>query len=323
MSMYEFSDKEKWALQQYDELALKSGKNGTPNYSQASKIIGLSSAMLSAIKNNTYKGDYKKNLETLIDYFETKERQKDIEYRPKYVPTSVSSDCYEVISICQSLGRCVRITGDAGIGKTKSAIKYAEDHPNTCIMITANPIFAGTKAIMNRLGKNLNVANKDLADLYDNITNRLHDGRIIIIDEAQCLNANAINTLRSIPDYFESKGETLGLVFMGNHSLKTKLELKNNDEIYEQVGSRSRFKPEYYKSDLTVDDIALVIPQLKGCEKELNFLHKLMQLKGCSLRNVVDVWTFALNNGNVTYEGLKASAEGISRMNRKRNILED
>lgn len=265
----------------------------------------------------------KRHFKPLIDYFETKERQKNIEYRPKYVPTSVSSDCYEVISICQSLGRCVRITGDAGIGKTKSAIKYSEDHPNTCIMITANPIFAGTKAIMTRLGKSLNVANKDLADLYDNILNRLHDGMIIIIDEAQCLNANAINTLRSIPDYFEDRGETLGLVFMGNHSLKTKLELKNNNEIYEQVGSRSRFKPEYYKSDLTIDDIAMVIPQLSGCDKELNFLHKLMQLKGCSLRNVVDVYTFALNNDNITYEGLKASAEGISRMNRKRNIVED
>lgn len=317
--MYEFSDKEKWALEQYEELALKLGKNGTTNYSQASKVIGISSSIISSIKSGNYKGNYEKSLQTLIDYFEIKEKQKDIEYRPKYVSTSVSADCYEVLRICQSLGRCVRITGDAGIGKTKSAIKFAEDHPNSCILITANPIFAGTKAIMNRLGKSLNVANKDLADLYDNVSNRLHDGMIIIIDEAQCLNANAINTLRSIPDYFESKGETLGLAFMGNHSLKTKLELKNNDEVYEQVGSRSRFKPEYYKSDLTIKDIAMVIPQLEGCDKELNFLHKLMQLKGCSLRNVVDVYTFALNNGNISYEGLKASAEGISRINRKRS----
>lgn len=316
--MIEFNDKQKWALEQYDNLALKLGKDGKTSYSQASKLAGVSDSVISRIRNGKYNGNVEKNLNVLIDYFENREKNKNLAFNPGYAETSVSKDCYEVMEFCHTLGRCARITGDAGIGKTKAAVKYAEDHASNCILITANPTKSSMKAILKELGKALNIKKREVDELYDSIIERLHGGMLIIIDEAQFLNAGAINTLRSIPDYFERMGEVLGLCLIGNHSLKTKFEVKNNDEIYEQIGDRSRFKPEFYKSDISKDDIALLIPQLSGKEMELEFLHKLMKLKGSSLRSVIDVYTMALNNENISYEGLKVAAEGISRLSRGR-----
>lgn len=316
--MTEFTNKQKWALNQYDELALKLGKDGKTSYSQAAKIVGVSDSVISQIRNGKYNGNSEKNLNVLVNYFENREKNRNLAFNPVYAETSVSKDCYEVIRFCHILGRCSRITGDAGIGKTKAAIKYAEDYSGNCILITANPTKSSMRSILKELGKALNIKKREVDELYDGIIERLHGGMIIIIDEAQFLNAGAINTLRSIPDYFERMGEVLGLCLIGNHSLKTKFEVKNNDEIYEQIGDRSRFKPEFYKSDISKDDIALLIPQLAGKDMELEFLHKLMKLKGSSLRSVLDVYTMALNNENISYEGLKVAAEGISRLSRGR-----
>ena len=78
-------------------------------------------------------------------------------------------------------------------------LKYAEDNPESCIAVKAGACTRGTRAVLKQVALKLNVpVNQSIDDMYMSIEAKLHDGMLIIVDEAQNLSFNAIEALRQV-----------------------------------------------------------------------------------------------------------------------------
>ncbi len=106
--------------------------------------------------------------------------------------------------------------GDAGIGKTQAALKYARDHESNCIYIYVPPCMGTQNAITKAIGKKLGIRKRAMDELWETIAEKLTDGMIIILDEAQHLSYEAIEMLRSFPDVFANTNKTVGICLIGN-----------------------------------------------------------------------------------------------------------
>lgn len=272
--MIELTDIQKRALEQFDELAQKEG-----SANKAATRIGISSAAVSAIKNGTYAGNVKNQIDKLIDYFATKSEEAEVYHEPDYVPTSISTKVYETIRSCKIKGGFSVITGHAGIGKTKAVQEFHRQNPNDSIVITINPCCKSVKAVLKLLAVELGAQISSSADdLWLNVCSKLHDGMVIIVDEGQLLTFHGMETVRSFSDYFADRGQTLGVALVGNNGIRERIEGKTK-ESYRQINNRTWQRPYFETRDVQYHDIEQLFPILttEGATKELTFLHKIAQ----------------------------------------------
>lgn len=300
--MFNFTEKQKWALDKFEALAEQ-----LESRNKAAQRIGISASSISQIKSGTYNADPAKQLDKLIAYFENKQEAAE-NYSPKaYVKTSVSDEIYEIIHNCHLMGGLAIACGDPGIGKTEAAVQYVRDHPNGCIFLTGNPCFRSPKSMLKLLGSELNVSASAADDLWLAIASKLTDGTIIIIDEAQHLNLRTIETLRSFSDWFDAKGQTLGICFIGNQETVGRLGGKQKAE-FAQIRNRTKQTRIYSTQNLTKQDAELLFPMLAGKEMELEFMLRIMHSQQ-AVRGAVNLFSTAYNNENITYKGLVATAK--------------
>lgn len=303
--MYSFTERQQWALDKFAELAAQLGSQ-----KKAAARIGISDGSISSIKKGTYGADPTGYLDRLIAYFENKEAAAE-NYTPEtYVKTSVSEDVFAVIRNCHLQGGLAIACGDAGIGKTEAAKQYARTYPSSCIMITANPCFRSPKSTMKLLGTELNVSASAADDLWLAIVNKLSDGTVIIFDEAQHLSLRTIETLRSFSDWFDNKGQTLGICFIGNQETIGRLDGKQKAE-FAQIRNRTRLTRIYSAQKITRDDISLLFPALSGKDMELDFMLKIAHSQQ-AVRGAVNLFANAYSNENVSYKGLVGMAKEMN-----------
>ncbi len=74
-----------------------------------------------------------------------------------YKPTSISEDVYQCIRFAQINRTLVMLHGDAGAGKTKAAVKYYRDNPQSTIYIRLDPSMAGLAGVGELLGAALDL----------------------------------------------------------------------------------------------------------------------------------------------------------------------
>lgn len=302
--MYTFTERQQWALDKFAELAAQLGSQ-----KKAAARIGISDGSISSIRKGTYGADPTGYLDRLIAYFENKEAAAE-NYSPKtYIRTSVSEDVYAVIRNCHLQGGLAIACGDAGIGKTEAAKQYAKDYSSGCIMLTANPCFRSAKSMMKLLGAELNASASAVDDLWLAIVNKLSDGTVIIIDEAQHLGIRTIETLRSFSDWFDSKGQTLGICFIGNQETVGRLGGKQKAELA-QIRNRTKLTRTYSAQKITRDDIALLFPALSGKDMELDFMLKIAHSQQ-AVRGAVNLFANAYSNEDVSYKGLVSMAKDM------------
>ena len=272
--MIELTDIQKRALEQFDELVQKEG-----SANKAAKRIGISSAAVSSIKNGSYGGNVKNQIDKLIDYFATKSEEAEVYHEPEYVPTSISTKVYETIRSCKIKGGFSVITGHAGIGKTKAVQEFHRQNPNDSIVITINPCCKSVKAVLKLLAVELGAQiSSSTDDLWLNVCSKLHDGMVIIVDEGQLLTFHGMETVRSFSDYFADRGQTLGVALVGNNGIRERIEGKTK-ESYRQINNRTWQRPYFETRDVQYHDIEQLFPILttEGAAKELTFLHKIAQ----------------------------------------------
>lgn len=300
--MFNFTERQKWALAKYDALAeeLESANN-------AAARIGMSAGTISAIRSGKYPADPTNQLNRLITYFENKEAAAETYTSDEYVKTSISSSVYAIIRNCHLKGGLAIACGDAGIGKTQAAIQYAKDHGSSCICITANPCIKSPKSVLKLLGAQFNITASSLDDLWLTIAGKLSDGMVIIVDEAQHLGLRTIETLRSFTDYFDSKGQTLGICFIGNQETVGRLGGKQKAE-FAQIRNRTKQTKIYSAKQITREDVELLFPALSGKNMELDFMLKIAHSQQ-AVRGAVNLFSNAYDNDNITYKGLVGMAK--------------
>lgn len=160
------------------------------------------------------------------------------------------------------------------------------------------------KIIANRIGASVE---RSRDELWFAIAKKLSDGMILIFDEAQHLTLKDIEVLRSFSDYFNDKGQTLGICFIGN--LDTFAQIGSQKAEFAQISNRTKLRMIYSKSQIQREDIIKLLPILeqKNMEQEIDFLHKIAQTPQ-ALRGVINIFSNAYDNKNYSYNGLIAAA---------------
>ena len=300
--MKKLTDKQLWAMQKMAELSTALGADAA-----ACKQVGISDGVYNAIKNEKYAGNVDNQLKKMIEYFETKEAASEVYSGSEYKETSISSNVYKIIRNCQLQGGLAIACGDAGIGKTQACRQYYRDHGTNCIYVTVNPCIKSSKSVLELIGSKLNVSSGSVSRLWLDVSAKLSDGMVIIVDEAQHLTRNAIDTLRSLCDCFDEKGQTLGICFVGNETTVSRLGGKQKAE-FAQIRNRTKNTRFYSVKQIKKSDIELLFPDIRPDAAAIEFLLRIAQSPQ-AIRGAVNLYSNALDNGNVTAKGLAAIAK--------------
>lgn len=305
-----YTEEQQEIIREFERRILKKG-----GMNKALENSNISASAVSGIRKGTYKGVADNVFRKMKELLSLKDEGAKIYRHRGYVPTSISECIYENIRTAHITGACVMITGDAGIGKTCSAMKYLSDHEENTVIITPTEPKTKKIAMIEMLAEELKI---DLSEtrraMYtQKILSELHDGTVIIVDEAQKFAFDAIDTLRGFSDYFKNKNlGTVGIVCIGNDTFRQQFFGKSG-EGKEQVWNRFVERPKYQTKDILFSDIKLMFPLLteKGMERELMFLYGVAQSPKEDIRSAVNLYTKVYNthNGNCTMEMLAKYAK--------------
>lgn len=277
---------------------------------QAGKRIGVSGSILSQLSNGKYNGDISRMIQKIENYFAVK-NDSSVTYKElDYVETSISAKVYDTVKLCHIKGGLAIFSGDAGIGKTKAAKKYVEDNPTNSIYIALNPCLTSMKSILKMLCIKTGAhPERQLDDMWLSIREKLSDGMVIILDEAQHLPYKPIEMLRAFADSFADDGQTLGIVFIGNPETVRRLGAKQKAE-FAQIANRTKQKLVYSTKQIKRHDIELLFPllQSQGMSAEIDFLWGVAQSEQ-GIRGAVNLFSNAYDNGNYSFKGLVSMAK--------------
>lgn len=288
-----------------EEYLKETGKSQTG----VAREIGISGAALSQYLSGKYPtpGSIEPKIE---EFFNLKEKAANMTKAPDYVDTSISTETYNTIAYCH-INRCIgTVIGDAGIGKTKGALKYAGDY-SEAIYITATKACKSLKDMYRMIARRLRLnENRNIFDLQYDIRARL-DGsnKILIIDEAQHLSLTAIDGIRSFNDENETSLPPVGIVLIGNHELRTKM-MGRYEQTLAQLFNRIQIQRQMFTSQVLVEDIKKLFPVYveKSADKEIKFLHSIA-VSRWGVRGAVKVFLNSSNNGDISLNGLVAMAK--------------
>lgn len=275
---------------------------------EVGKLIGISGTALSQIKNGKYPADPQSIFDAMENYFGVKEKAKLTYSEVQYAATSISTKIYDIINVCQVKGGLAVAAGDAGIGKTKAAQKFVADNPTNSILITVNPCLTNIKSLLKIIADRIGAATERSRDeLWLAIVKKLSDGMVLIFDESQHLTVKCIEVLRSFSDYFNDKGQTLGICFIGN--IDTVARIGSKKAEFAQIANRTKQKKIYTKSEILRDDIKKLFPILETehKEKEIDLLYRIAQTPQ-AIRGTINLFSNAYDNEDYSYNGLVAMA---------------
>lgn len=314
------------ALKAFEKLILTVG-----NQRKAAEKVGIGQAIISQIRRGKYIGRSEKYFSILIEYFQIKAEKNELPgvFVPvEYAPTTISQMIYERLRNVHVLGGCAVITGDSGIGKTKTIQKYAKDNRTKTIVITASVFHHTANDVLYLLAAELGISDSNKRHIKNLLFSKLRDGMIIIVDEAQELTYQAANALRSIPDYFEAKGETIGLAFVGNPCFYNKFNGRyTSDRV--QVSSRFVTEPTYTAEQIQFEDTKMLYPQLtqQNMLSELMFLHSIATTPNLGQRKALFIFKNAYNYGkydlNALIQGAKDAKIHFDNLNEILNRIKN
>ena len=293
-------------------------KESGKSQSKVAQQIGVSAPMLNQYLSGKYPNPEAVEVKA-EEFFRLEEKGTGLIKAPGYVETSISQEVYMTIEYCH-ISRCIGvIVGDAGIGKTKGAIKYAQDY-SEAIYITASKACKSLKDMYRMIARKLRInENRNLFDMQTDIRARL-DGsnKVIIIDEAQHLSLPAIDGIRYFNDEDNENGmQPVGIVLIGNHELRNKMMGKHEQSLA-QLYNRVQIQRVLFTSNVDEEDIKKLFPvyEEKSNSEEIKFLHSVSQSRW-GIRGAMKLFVNASNNENITIKGLRAMAKymGIGLVN--------
>jgi len=285
-------------------------KNSSKSQTTLAREIGISGTALSQYLSGKYPtpGSIEPKIE---EFFSLKEKADTVTKAPDYAETSISTEVYNTIAYCH-VNRCIgAVIGDAGIGKTKGALKYAGDYSEV-IYITASKACKSQKNMYRMIARKLRLnENRNILDLYYDIRSKL-DGsnKLLIIDETQHLSLTTIDDIRFFNDQSdETDLPPVGIVLIGNNELRTKM-MGRYEQSLAQLFNRIQIQRLMSTSHVLIEDIKKLFPVFveKGAEKEIKFLHGIATSRW-GVRGAVKVFLNSSNNGDVSLSGLAAIAK--------------
>lgn len=290
-------------VEAYNAADKEKGGKGEGGQAFVGKQIGYSGSVISLYLNGTYATPHKVE-EKLAPWLNMMNESKSNFTTADYVPTSISGKIYQSIRNAHLTATMIIERGDAGVGKTKTAIKYQEDYPTNTVLITAGPCRHTPREILRELCRKLGLNGGSNADMFEALTGVLVGRKLLIFDEAQHLTITAIETLRSLWDLPETD---FGVVFIGNHSIVGNIHGRNAEQ-YAQLNNRVIRRPPRLTKDTKLADIKLLFPDIAEDKRATALLLNIAQ-SSSAIRYAAVVYGTAYRNNNITYEGLLAAAK--------------
>ena len=163
--------------------------------------------------------------------------------RPSVCDTQVCSDIWRLIDLTQQL-RCIgSVVGEPGVGKTTAARGYAKRKRTAryCVMDPAHDTMAAMLTLICEAVVSWGAPVRSL-ELHEVICNAVTDNRVkvLLVDEAQHLNARNLDQLRCIHDK-----TGVPLVFLGNASLGSRFNTVRAaafDQLTSRIGPKLYIK---------------------------------------------------------------------------------
>ncbi|MEQ2521852.1 AAA family ATPase [Ruthenibacterium sp. CLA-JM-H11] len=291
-------------------------KNTGISQNKLAPRVGVSSASLSNYLRNKMEGSVEGIENRLREFLqqESEAAAAQVQAAPynldeTYKPTSISEDVYQSIRYAQINRTLVMLHGDAGAGKTKAAVKYYRDNPQSTIYIRLDPSMSGLAGVGELLGAALDLpAVSSSKQMWQAIRARLRGtNKVIIVDEAQLLKRAPMDGLRILPDEDEvNEVPGNGVVLIGNSELYERVK---KGKITTQAYTRIGLQRAYSTMRLTNEDIKLLFPMFAGEDqaKELKLIASVCRSQH-SIRTAKHIVKNAIRNEDISYEGLRAAA---------------
>lgn len=267
----------------------------TRNVSQAkaAQMMGVNAGFLSLfLSNKAYKGNIEEQEAKLTEFFTlqaeheiAKEKALPFRAADDYVETSISEDVYKLIRYCQMEKGMVVIHGDAGIGKTKGAEKFARENPTNTIYIQATPSSGTLNSVLKLLARALRIPEtRSKLDLIHDIRQKLATtSKIIIIDEAQHLKLAALEEIRTLSDPNSITGDTgTGIVLIGNTEVYNRM-LGKGEARFAQLFSRVRMNRYYGTYKVLEEDVKSYFLLMLMQKRNLIFYLEFHAVNGASV----------------------------------------
>ena len=126
--------------------------------------------------------------------------------------------------------------------------------------------------------------------------------KVLIIDEAQHL---PIKTIEAIRAFFDNN-PMLGICLVGN--IETVTNTGRSKEAFAQIRNRTKLTEVRHTSAIKTSDIVLLFPAIAGDDKAVQLIVGIARSEQ-GIRGAMNVFSNAVDNDNITFEGLTAMAK--------------
>ena len=244
-----------------EQLSLLMSEKGLSR-SQVARSIGMSTAAISTFLSGTYQGNLASIEEKIAAFLQLEEnRRRDKKLAIEYVRTRSARRAADILRLAHADGQAVVIIGQAGLGKTRSLKDYVANNPDA-VLIEADPTFTA-KVLLKKLAEKVGAeATGNLNALMEAIVVKLAgSGRLIAVDEAECLPLRALECLRRIHDKTE-----VGLALVGMPRLLMNLRGRHGElkQLYSRIGFKLDLGDEIDAQELS----EIAAKNLKGADTE-------------------------------------------------------
>jgi DNA transposition AAA+ family ATPase len=206
--------------------------------SRIAEASGINASRLSQWRAGKYRGDNLATAKAVEKWLDTRaareQAQAELPAAPPFVLTDTAEKIQNAISYAHHAGDIVLIYGGAGVGKTETIRDYVGTHSGVCL-VTFTPAHNTLRSALNSIASCVGVqVRRETNFTFDAICRALKERQgLLIIDEAQHVNANTLDMIRAIHDR-----TGCGIVYSGNEMVYTNLTGGDRAAYLDRLSSR-------------------------------------------------------------------------------------
>ena len=213
---------------------------------------GLSGTVISQWLNERYAGDNAAVEAKIGVYLDVlSERDPESRHRLPFVRTSISNLIWSTARACHRDGVIGLATGPSGVGKSYAIEEYSRAQPGQVVVIESHKNYT-TKQVISDLHRECGMSGDgSVHAMMHELTDRLRgSGRLIIVDEAEHLNAGTLDEVRRLNDW-----AGVGILYVGLERFRTMVVSLRRDYTY--IANRVRLPIALKK--LKRDDVLAIL----------------------------------------------------------------
>lgn len=222
-----------------------------------SKYSGVPNSTISQWYNGTYPSDLSAintKMENWLDAYEEDVAAPQMLNTDVFVETQISKKIWMALQFAQSQSDVVAVTVPSGFGKTHTLEQYKSTKPHVHL-VTMSPNSKKPHGMLMELARKLGVHQNNATKMVHPIGKKLErvgNGTLLIMDEAQNLETDAINQVRHFADIYKC-----GIALVGNNEVYQRLTASHDGPSHAQI--KSRMAMVVNDDRLTTSDINMVL----------------------------------------------------------------